>query len=529
MSVRNGIVLLLAISALAFLAACGGGGRTITVVPPPSGGFTNSNLNGTYAFSTAGVDANGFFLTIVGEFVANGSGTISSGALDLISSDATVGVNQNLAISNSTYAITPDGRGQAILNTAGGTITLDFALQSNSHGVVTEFDTFGTGSGTLDAVPANVAQTALSSLTFGVSGVGTTTSFAMVGSLSVDPTGLVTAGVQDSNNGGTPTTSSITPTTSMVVVGTGTSPGTATLVTSLGTFTYDVYAVDTTHLKFIETDGTFFTSGDAYVPAAAIPTQTLAYTMAGFDTSGLPMAMGGFLPISASATIAAGVEDFNDGGVIGTGTSVGGSFTPLTGGRSVLLLTGFVNGAANDVAGSYNFAAYPFSSNGITGVEMLEIDSGITNAVTSGVAYAQSATSVTASQGYAFNLSAINLNTGGASFFEEDDIAEFATTGTGFSGVVDVNDESTLSFQQALSGTYSVDSAGRGVAATNLFNFNFYVVNGSTALLFETDANQIGTGVLELQGNGASPGAIQAPGSLLRAPVSPHLARHTAK
>jgi len=525
MSVRKGIVLLLALSALSFLVACGGG-SSVKIVPPPSGGFTNSNMNGTYVFSTAGVDSNGSFLTVVGSFVANGSGGITSGNMDVVGPGA--GVSANVPLTTSSYSITPDGRGQAILNASGGSITLDFALQSNSHGVVTEFDGFATGSGTIDIVPNIVAQSALSNLTFGLSGVGPSTSFAMVGSVSIDPNGLVTVGVQDSNNGGSPSTSSITPTTSLVTVGTGTAPGTATLITSLGTFTYDVYAVDTTHLKFVETDGTFFTSGDAFIPATAIPTQTLAYTMAGFDTSFFPMAMGGFLPVSSSATIAAGVEDFNDGGVIGTGTSVGGSFTPLTGGRSVLLLTGFVNGAPNDVAGSYNFAAYPFVSNGITGIQLLDIDTGL---LTSGVAYAQSDTSVAASQGYALNLSALNF--GSSSLFEEDDIAEFITTSTSFSGAADLNDEpvlvNPLNFKKAFNGTYSVDGTGRGIATSNFFNFNLYVVNSSTALLFETDGTQSGTGVMELQGNGASPGAIKAPGSLLRAPVSPHLARHTAK
>jgi hypothetical protein len=525
MSVRKGIVLLLALSALVFLVACGG--SSVKIVAPPSGGFTNSNLNGTYVFSTAGVDSNGSFLTVVGSFIANGSGGITSGNMDVVGQGA--GVSANVPLTASSYSITADGRGQAILNASGGSITLDFALQSNSHAVVTEFDGFGTGSGTMDIVPNTVAQSALSNLTFGLSGVGPSSSFAVVGSLSVDPTGLVTVGVQDSNNGGTPATSSITPITSFVTVGTGTTPGTAMLVTSNGPLTYDVYAVDTTHLKFVETDSVFFASGDAYVPATAIPTQTLAYTMAGFDTIGFPMAMGGFLPVSSSATIAAGVEDFNDGGTPGTGTSVGGSFTPLTGGRSVLTITGFVNGAPNDVAGSYNFAAYPFVSNGITGIQLLDIDSGL---LTSGVAYAQSGTSVAASQGYALNLSALNF--GGSSLFEEDDIAEFITTSTAFSGAVDLNDEpvllsNPLNFKQALNGTYSVDGTGRGIATSNFFNFNLYVVNSSTALIFETDSTQAGTGVMELQGNGSSPGAIKAPGSLLRAPVSPRLARHTAK
>jgi len=502
MSVRNGIALLLALSALAFLAACGGSSGSVThPVPPPSGGFSNSSLNGTYVFSTAGVDSGGFFTTIVGSFTAQ-SGNVSGGTLDLVSADPAVLVNTGVPITSSTYTITPDGRGQTTLNTSVGAIGLDFVLTSTTHGLVTEFDANGTGSGTIDAVPNSVAQSAITALSFSLSGSGSGPSYSSsvtVGSVTLNATGGVTAGIQDSQA----TTSQTIATQSFITVGTGTTPGTAQLITT-GTYMFDVYAIDSTHLKLIETDGLFFTSGDAFTPAASIPSGTLAFTMSGFDTSSIPLALGGLLPTDSTGTITAGLEDYNDGGTVNQATTVDGNFAPLSGGRSVLTLNNFVNGAANGAPGSYTFAAYPFASNGGTGVFLLEIN-GV--GITAGAAFLQSATSLAASQGYGLNLSAVNLGNGTGAF-EEDDIAEFTTSSSAFSGVVDFNDESTLTFGQKLNGSYTLGSNGRGTATTtNVFNYDFYVVDSSSFLILETDIGQIGTGVFELQ---SAPGAAGA-------------------
>jgi len=532
MSARNGIVLLLALSTLSLLVACGGYSSP-KVVPPPSGGFSNSSLNGTYVFSSTGVDSsiNVAFLTVAGDFVANGSGSITGGAIDV--ADAVSGVTPNNAITSGSYHVGVDGRGQATLNTAAGSIILDFVLTSSSHGLVTEFDGNGTGSGTLDLQPTAVAQTAVTGLTFSLSGVGATAPFATVGTITLSSTGSVTAGVEDFNNGGTPTTSQAVSTSSFVIVGTGTAPGTAQLITNVGTFGFDVYAIDSTHVKFIENDSTgFFLSGDGYAPGTALPASaTLAFTMAGIDTSGNPQALGGTFPLDANSNVSAGgLEDFNDVGIVGQDSTFAGGFSPISGGRSVLTLTTFVNGAANALTGTYTFAAYPFTSNGLTGIALLEIDSTVVNGVTQGAALVQTSTSLSASQGYGLNLSAINIPGGNfAAPFEEDDIAEFVTNGSSFTGIVDINDEGSLSFDQSFSSSaYNPpDSSGRGTASTiahgNTFvSYDFYVVDGSTCLLLETDGNQIGVGVFEQQSTPGSAGSARPAISMFRPVISPH-------
>ncbi|MGA8619576.1 MAG: hypothetical protein WB660_13800 [Candidatus Sulfotelmatobacter sp.] len=534
MSVRNSIVLLLALLALTFLVACGGSSSPAPVAPP-SGGFSASNLNGTYVFSSTGADSSGAFLTMVGSLSANGSGSISSGTVDIWGLDAEASAQP---ITAGSYKITSDGRGQILFNTNVTTInssgaptttgipfTLDFVLISNAHGFVTEFDSNGTGSGTID-LQSTVSQAQLAgSYAFGLSGVGNSTSatpIATAGALTLDSTGAVTAGQEDINNDGLYSGApSAIATTSTVTV--GTAPATASLVvTGVDTYTFDVYPIDTTHLKLIETDGKLLTAGDAYTQGTSIPTGQLVFTMAGENaSSGTPLDSGGWLT-NTSGTISAGLEDFNDGGNVNTASGVGGSFSPVTAGRAEVSLSGFVNGAASDVPGTYTFAAYPFTFNGGSGIQLLEIDDA---GITSGAAYPQSATTLAASQGYGLNLTAFN------SVGEEDDIAEFTTTASGFSGLVDLNDDATLSFDKALTGNLiAPDSNGRGGASTNFFSFNFYVVNSSSFVLLETDTSQVGMGVFAQQTGSGTTGAAQlAPASLLRPVVHAHTARTKQK
>jgi len=537
MSVRNGFVLLVALSALTFLVACGGGSPK--VVPPPTGGFSDSNLSGTYVFSSSGVDSNNppGFLTMVGTLTANGTGTVSSGTVDITGANVSAAAQ---AISGS-YQITADGRGQIKFGvtvtvenstgtgttTKGVTFVLDFVLTSNSHGLVTEFDGNGTGSGTIDLQSA-VSQAQLAgSYAFGVSGVGISSvatsgnPFAAVGTLTLDSTGAVTAGEEDINNAGaySGAPSSITPTTSTVTV--GTAPGVATLaVAGVDTYTFDVFPIDNTHLKLIETDGLLLTSGDVFAQGTSIPTGQLVFTMAGENISAqTPLDSGGWLT-NNSGTISAGLEDFNDGGNVNTATAVGGSVAPVTGGRSVFSLTGFVNGAASDVPGTYTFAAYPFTAGGLNGIQLLEIDNG---GITSGTAYAQAATTL-GSQGFGLNLTGFNS-------VEEDDIAEFTTTSSGFSGIVDLNDDGATTFDKGISTSNftAPDSNGRGQAVTNFFSFNFYTVNSGTYLILEVDTTQVGLGTFEVQSGAGASSAAQPAASLMRPVMHAHGARSKQK
>lgn len=489
MSVRNGIILLLALSALTLLVGCGSSSPKAT--PPPSGAFSNSNLNGTYTFSSEGLDSAGDFFAMAGSFTANGSGGITGGAVDINDFNVVQAPNQTIA-SNSSYTVTADGRGTATLGTPVGNIGLDFVLTSSSHGSITRFDTGGSGSGSLDL---QTSVTLAGPYTFSLSGVdaGGVSPLVTVGTFAVSGstiTGL--ADINDANFAFTDLALSGT-----MVLGSGAAPGTATLTAGSFTFNLDVYAIDSTHLKFIETDVTPIIVGDAFTQQTSIPSGQLVFTAAGIDSSG-PIAMGGYMTSDGSSMLTTGLQDVNDAGnVTQAQLTFSGSFLPVSGGRSVFTLNTFYNGPASPA--STIFAAYPSSG----GIQLLEIDNA---GITSGTAFAQSSTSFASSQGYGFNLT--GSNTGG---FEEDDIAEFTATSGSFAGIIDVNDEGSLGFNQKITGNFAADAtanSGRGTVTTTFVNGLYYVVDSSNILFVETDNNQVGIGSFGLQASSSAQPAL---------------------
>jgi len=521
MSVRNGISLLLALGAITFLAACGGGSGSPKVIPPPSGAFTASSFSGTYVFSVAGTDAtttSSSFFALVGTITADGAGHITGGSVDI--NDPNIGgFFPAQAIAATTYTITSDGRGFiSNLITPNATFALDFVLTSSSHGLISRFDSLGSGSGTID-LQVSTSQSALQSLAFSLSGTDATSVFLLgsVGAVTLDASGNVTSGTEDFNEGGSSAgmaNLAITPTGSSLVLSSGNS-GTATLITSFGALNFDVWAVDSTHLKLIETDAAAVLAGDAFTQQTTVPAENLVFTLAGADGTGNALVAGGLLTAVGDGTFINGLEDFNDGGVIGTNPAFTGTCATFTAGRCELHLTGFGNGA-------FIFAAYPSSG----GIQLLEVDS---LGQLQGAAYAQTATAFTTGQGYGFNLSGTN----GA---EVDDIAEFTAGTSNINGIIDENDLGAPLAPVALVGTYAPDSPadGRGsisVPSAKTFigglGLEYYVIDSSTALFIEGDSTQLGVGVFQLQNTPGSAAGAQAHFSTVRPLVRTHAAvRH---
>ena len=530
MSLRNSVLLLVASLGITVLAGCGG--STNLASPPPSGAFSNSNLNGTYVFSFSGYDVgygNGSFFAVVGSLTANGSGTLTGGSVDvddpsLGESFQTSDVLTHLPVTG-TYNITPDGRGSGnIAFTVNGTqvqFGLDFVLTSGSHGLITRFDSDGGGSGTIDLQAAGVSQSALQgSYAFGLYGVDETTvnPLSEVGSVSLDGNGNITTGLEDFNDNGSSSNLQSLNLQGTLLTGL---PGTAQLNSDAGAFgalKFDVWPIDSTHLKLIETDSVSYLEGDAFVSTGqtAFPSGPLVYTLSGEDTAQGPFAAGGLLTSDGSSSITSGLEDVNDEGDVASAPNVTGSFTS-SGPRTVLTLNGIYNGSFpnNTVStGNYTFAAYPFNG----GVIMLEIDNGAgsTLGVSSGSIYPQTATSLASSQGYGLNLSGAN-NDG-----EVDMIAEFTANGDTMTGLYDVNNSGLLVSDAGLgTGTSSVASNGRGTLSfpglqTNgnsmisALNMTFYVVDSSTIVFLETDNSQISTGAFETQSASSVSPASQA-------------------
>jgi hypothetical protein len=556
MSFCNRIALpFLAAVSLAFLVACGSSSNKAT--PPPTGGFSDSNFNGTYVFSFTGTDYTNSattgtqsFFAVAGTLTANGSGGLS-GTLDINDPELGTalginGVQTGVATTGGNYKVTQDGRGTGTItvniDNAAYQFGVDFVLTSNSHGLITRFDDNGTGSGTLDLQTSGVAQSALAgSYSFALSGQDSSGNpIGSVGTFTLDGSGNAT-GLQDFNDNGD-SSSGLTNLSfasgSTVLAGT---PGTSQLTTTaFGGLGFDVWVIDATHLKLIETDTSsgLAVAGDAYVSTGqSFPTGNLVFTMGGIDDAGsaTPISIGGVFSTSAVPNTS-GTEDVNDGGSVGQAPSFGVSYA-TTSGRTLLSLASIYNGgwpsSSITTTGTYTFAAYPFTyGTGGVGVVLLEVDN--SGGYTAGTAFLQSSTTVAASQGYGLNLSGEN------SSGEVDMIAEFSTTSSGLNGLYDANNAGVtipdLTFGTSGSpGSYAVAANGRGTLQVPLqtnsnsvigtFDATLYTVDGSNVVFIETDTTQVGTGTFELQNASSSAANSQAlphfelgrPGSAARA------------
>jgi hypothetical protein len=535
MSVRNALVLFLALSTISLLVACGSSGPKI--IPPPTGGFTTSSLSGTYVFSFSGTDISAANLNVgPSYFSVVGALTASSGALtgtiDVVDPDLAAVLNLSSPVltaqtlTGGSYSITPDGRGSGTIRISpNGTnveFGLDFVLMTPSHGLITRFDTNGTGSGTIDLQDSTLTQSALTSYSFSLSGWDQNSNpFGTAGNFSLGGSTTISTGLQDFNDAGNPTTN--LPLTGSITLGAAGAAGSASLTatgTPYGTLSFDVWPIDATHMKLIEVDGVEAIEGDAFTQQTTISSGQLVYTMAGLDEANTSVLYsGGFMTYTAPTTIASGYEDINDGGGIGSSLTVSGSLTATGGGRYQLVLGGFYNNAVG--TSTYEFAAYPTADGSIL---LMEDDNA---GVTTGTAFFQTAQTFASAQGYGLNLTGGNFEAGGNSEGEVDDIAEFTATsgtvqncssgGTLSQGIIDENDEGSTGFKLPLGqgGVYCFDSTGSGrgelsYPATGTLigtlNLDFYVANSSTILFIDADSGaQAGIGSFQLQNASADP------------------------
>jgi hypothetical protein len=519
MSVRNRLVLPIIFSTLMILAGCGGNGLSIAKpVAPPSGKFSNSNLSGTYVFSISGIDANGAPYSVVGSFTANGSGgngggAITGGTIDMNDASLPTPVAGSIA-SNSTYTVGIDGRGRATLVTSTplGAINLDFVLANSSHGLVTEFDNNATGSGSLDLQTPGTSPAGSYAFIFSGADVssGTANLFATVGNFTLGSGGVISSGIEDFNESGFAYANQTL--TGNVVLGPASTPATTLTTPQFGTLTYDVFAINANHLKFIEMDPSGTLSGDAYSQTGnTIPAGTFAFTLAGsFPGANAASVAGGFLVTDGAGNItnASSVDANNTGTVSPSPIIFTGTYTAGGAGRFTLgNLASFSEGSA--------YAAYPSSG----GLLLLEIDD---SGIMVGAAYPQtSGATFAASQGYALNLSGVNLGATTGFAAEVDDIAAFIANSNGstVTGAIDENGGGSPAYGVALSGTYGAPASGRGQIGANAgnnsnstlnggFDLTFYTVDGTTFPFIETDNGQVASGVFVTQNPTASSSAV---------------------
>ncbi|MFZ1974285.1 MAG: hypothetical protein WAU89_15685 [Candidatus Acidiferrales bacterium] len=508
-----------------------------------SASLTTSGTSGQYALAFTGVDfTNGFPLDVAGSFTTSGSptsssGTITAGEIDINS--GTAGPSVGAGITGGTFQVGAlDGR-TSITVLTNSSIVSSFTLQatvgSNQHALLIDFDTFATGSGTLDAQNPTTFGTLLAgNFAFGLSGVDSTTS-------NFFP--LVVAGMFQASNGSIPVNTVTAPVnvqdwedlsfSTPVVTNDQTlsgsysaadSNGRGTMALSssdLGTITVAYYITDQTHLKLVEIDTaqTYIVAGDAY-SAPALPTKL---------TGGVALTFGGLANNASYAggavfTINSGGTGLNTGGAMdinnfGAGSAqnnnpiTSGSYTNSTG--SGIVPARFLLSLTNN-KGSNQFAAYTFTSGGTTGAEIIEIDNNNNNGVqgASGIAYQQGSLNTSPTGTFALNLTGVGFAKSSGSF-EQDLTGQMilATGSTSIGGTLDFNNpanngspfsglpvSTTSMITTAASngrGTMLLKASANGLPAT--FNLVYYIVNPTTVLLFDSDNNRVANGVMSLQ------------------------------
>lgn len=506
-------------------------GTTNATVLYSSASLTSNGSTGQYAFQYAGSDFQSTLpLNVSGTILTSGSanstsGTITGGEVDINSGFA--GVATGVAITGGSYNLTAgsatgtsDGRVTLTLlvnsNPIVSSFTLQAVLTTNQHGLLIDFDNFGTGSGSIDAQNTNSFAGSLNgNYVFTFSGLdpnlfplfGAGAFTANGGSIPVNPTNAPT------NTQDVVDQDLTTPIVTNDVSLNGTySPAdnfgrgqVAFISTTLGTLNFAYYMIDQTHANLLEIDAgqtAALLSGQIY----SAPTNATALTggiafTAGGSSGGSdfnPYVIGGVFPVTGTSIGTGGLLDINTSSKTQTATPItSGNYSAPTGsgnvpGRYTLSLT--------TGKGTIEFAAYTTTINTAL---LIQIDTN-TNGST-GTAFQQ--TSPQALLGsFATNLTGVGESKKLGSF--EQDASGQVVLGTNSgtpvvsSGTLDVNNgisgPVTLPINASKS-SFTAPTNNRGTAvlqtANGPFNITYYLVSPTAALYIDTDANRVAAGV----------------------------------
>jgi hypothetical protein len=512
---------------------------TVTTVVP-----SNTLLYGPFVILlTAKNSINGPY-ALGGLISGDGKGTITNGSLDL--TDASGNASAVSVISPSTYSIGPDGRGQINLKigtgplngsfgvNGSGAITVSIVFVSPKHALLSETDSFGSATGTLDLQNASDLAAAqngtllngnYSLMLSGVETSGLQPGYFVAASLTIHSSASsygVSAYVTDQSAGGA---------IKSVPLNTALYYGQASLAANgesslssvnLGLptrFNLDVWLIDANH--FVVTDWRDSFSGTPNVivagyltaqPSAPSISGTYAFTLAGATSAGQPQAAGGIFTCGSTGTL----DVTPLGGTLTTDQAITSACTAPASGRGLITLSGAGS------TGISQFAAYPTLDQGLY---LIELDGGSTGTSgASGVGQVRQQTvtapiSASAFSGY-YGSNFLVSTAGGLENFTAQIVSDGISA---LSGSADVNSFNSAAAPQvgtpssnaALTGSFTAGSTGRfpltltmtpalGQPAPPITTLHSacYVVDANTCMLLGLDATAPGTGILELQDPG---------------------------
>ncbi len=332
------------------------GGEILSQAPlvsPNSG-----NLSGTYSFNFSGVSASATEESALGEFAANGFGTISAGSsvAPLAPGEMDIDAGGPATLTGSTYSISSNGRGTVTLNNGSVNLTFSFYPVSASRAKFIEIDAAAPATPTTpasilvgDAYKQQTSSTcgwglnALSGSTvFETSGLDTTggspgVAIGDVGAFTADgTTGTVSAASIDENSGGA-VSSQVGTLSGNYTVGVPCGRGNL----SIGSHAYVFYIISTSNAVLQETTSGVTAHG-LLVPSQSGPfadstlTGSYAFRLAGTDAAGTAGNREDFLgqvTSTGSGTGLGGTLDLNDFGATQTGVTIAnGTFLPVPAG-----------------------------------------------------------------------------------------------------------------------------------------------------------------------------------------------------
>lgn len=481
---------------------------TVTIV----GASSAVLYDGTYVYHLAGVNGNGdcFF---AGAFtVANGA--ITGGEQDF--TDPTISYSNAITAAGSSLSIASSGNIQVVLattNTAlgpngSGAITLRGTKVSNSRVLISEYDGYATGVGSIDLQTSAAAPSG--GYAFVVAGLdvdqnGRTSNFSIGGILNITGTSLSVSGsVFDSNLEGSP------------VLGSGFTSGTVSAPDQFGRLSFNLtpssasgvaqfiltgYIVGPNQIQLIESQqdallddlaGTALGQGSntGAFNASSIAGKNYAFGSTGVDGNGgtvNSVNFAGSLNFSPNLGLS-GPLAINDLVSWGEDTITGGSATVDPSGRVTI---SNITTDKNPLGANYGFQMY-LDGNGnalIMGADAVE--------VSAGPAYLQTNTAPALSGAYSIVAAGSLIDNNSITYPWSAAGAVTVNSGS-YSGFTDYNDTATPTPNQSLNGSLNTSSgvislAGLdAIAFSNPNNFLDYPIDNNRIVMISIDQYLLG-------------------------------------
>ncbi len=503
--------LILGVCAVALWAgACSGGGGSVPP-PPPVIGFSNTSLQGQYAFSMTGTTAvTGVVepFSRVGSFIADGKGNITGGAEDITISQN--GSNE-FDFTPGSYTVNGDGRGVLSWTESGVLQTFSITLTTSNGGYFVDMPASGLSAGNGSFVKQDPGSFQISGISgnyaFDFSGVDPNGTVESVVGQLVSNSGGGFSGFADDNDGGTVNggvagAATISGTYGADPTHTGDLAAFGRGQFAIGGIAGIFYIVGPNQVKFLETTTGGTLSGDS-TSQSNIPTTTagisggFVYVMGGAG-SGVPITRGGKFNTSAGALSSIIVDNNNGGQSISPPVSTGTyTIDPCACGR------GTITFKASGFSDSFDYVFYLISPT------QAVIQDQSLNIVEDGSMLAQGTGAISNASlagNYAINWSGVTNTNAGTG--EEDLVGATALASGVLTGTIDLNESGALNTGVVMTGALALSGDGTGhntltvnlaAAASAPIPAFAYVAANNTVLFMGTQTTRIIAGVLTPQ------------------------------